>query len=279
MWCLRGNTSTTGYASSDTCVYVVPEKTLDAFRGASGRARLAGRKVVVLYAVDPVSYCSREEFSGAAGYEAPLEPGPSGTPRVSPGVDSLNCGRKGSEGKGTQGESVEIWVGKASSKVVVLDSKVQGRSSPLPQAQASGPRQTTLDETAHTRQMFSVPELQTPSTSFCNDEVCRRTAAALRSHHSDPVDSIGDRRLGLRLRRIDLWSQNTQLHHADCDCESGHVEEFHVARTQAYHSPTRVVPDANGGKEEEEGSVLGAVPRHAPDSTGRSAQSAAGAGL
>ncbi|KAH9026267.1 hypothetical protein EDB83DRAFT_2319785 [Lactarius deliciosus] len=210
---------------------------------------------------------SREEFLGAAGYEAPLglvkrmpmEIRRSGTSRVSPGVDSLNCGRKvvtgnekaavlwrfescerekGENGKRTQGESVEIWVGKAS-------SSVQGQSSPLPQA--SGPGQTTLDETAHTRQMFSVPELQTPWTSFCNDETCspKRCNSAM---------------------RIAIASQGT-------------LRNFHVARTQAYHSPTRVVPDANGGKEEEEGSVLGAVPRHAPDSIGRSAQSAAGAGL
>ncbi|KAI9444173.1 hypothetical protein H4582DRAFT_2053875 [Lactarius indigo] len=76
-----------------------------------------------------------------------------------------------------------------------------------------------------------------------------------------------------------FYTDEMQLRHAGWDCESGHVEDFHVAQTQDYHSSTRVVPDANGGKEEEDDSVLGVVPRHAPNSTGRSAQSAASAGL
>ncbi|KAH9032731.1 hypothetical protein EDB84DRAFT_1438552 [Lactarius hengduanensis] len=273
----KDNTSTIEYASSDTCVYVVPEKTLDAFRGALAvgdwtyspssyfpnndnvplntkllyshllfrrlnRARVSWFCGIKQRAIGwPQGgstvcggYYSREEFSGAAGYEAPL--GLVRTSRVSPGVDSLNCRRKGSEGKRTQGESVEIWVGKASSKVVVLP--------------ASGPEQTTLDETAYTRQMFSVPELQylqTPSMSFYTDETCGP-------------------KICNSAMRIAIASQGT-------------LRDFTWHKRKPIHSPTRVVPDANGGKEEEEGSVLGAVPRHAPDSTGRSAQSAAGAGL
>ncbi|KAH9174801.1 hypothetical protein EDB89DRAFT_474161 [Lactarius sanguifluus] len=162
----------------------------------------------------------------------------SGTSRVSPGVDSLNCGRKGPYdgshrpasrlaaakmprlrprtlhalwhscgmqwSRSRKRESPQYcgdWkvanvkrerrkmnsgrISMASSKVVVLCSKVQGRSSPLPQASSPSPEQTTLNETAHTRQMFSVPELQTPLTSFCNDGVCRR-----RPRHYSPITLI-----------------------------------------------------------------------------------------